>query len=322
MQGHMANPQQRSGLYRWGMAELEHDHSHADGHSHDHSQVSNRRLGIAAAVNVGFAVVQVIVGLALGSVVVLADALHQVIDAIGLLTALVALVLLRRPATSAMNYGWGKADALGGYTSGLLLLGSIIWVVYESIQRLFDPVEVDGGGVILIGIAGIVVNGASVLILGEGDHLSLRAARLHLLVDLAGSVVVVLAGVLLQGTTYTWIDPVASLLVNALVLHGTFNVLRYAGGELLDRAPAGATVEQIDLVLRATEGFTDVHHIHTRSLGPGATSMTAHVVIDDALGLHDAQETMHTVQQHLAVRFGIAHSTIQLECHTCEDIAH
>ena len=305
------------------MAPHAHEHGGAGtGHSHDHSQVSNGRLGLAAAVNVGFAVVQVIAGLALGSVVVLADALHQVVDAIGLLTALVALVLLRRPATSSMSYGWGKADALGGYTSGLLLLGSVAWIGYESVQRLFNPVEVDGGGVILIGIAGIVVNGASVLILGEGEHLSLKAARLHLLVDLAGSVVVVGAGLLLQGTTYTWIDPVASLLVNALVLHGTWNLLRAAGGELLDRAPVSASVDEIEAMLQATQGFNEVHHIHTRSLGPGSASMTAHVVIDDALGLHNAQEVMHDVQHELADRFGIAHSTIQLECHTCEDVAH
>jgi cobalt-zinc-cadmium efflux system protein len=97
---------------------------------------------LAAGVNVGFAVVQVIVGLALGSVVVLADALHQVVDAIRLLTALIALVLLRRSATATMNYGWGKADALGRYTSGLLLLGSVVWIVYESVGRLFKPVDV------------------------------------------------------------------------------------------------------------------------------------------------------------------------------------
>lgn len=309
-------------LYRGEMDAHAHEHAHGSGHAHDHRAVSNGRLGLAAAVNVAFAVVQVIVGLALGSVVVLADALHQVVDAVGLLTALVALVLLRRPATSSMSYGWGKADALGGYTSGLLLLGSVAWVVYESAGRLFDPVEVDGGGVILIGIAGIIVNGASVLILGEGEHLSLKAARLHLLVDLAGSVVVVLAGVLLQGTDYTWIDPVASLLINALVLHGTITLMRIACGELLDRSPIAATLDEIEGLLRSPVGFGDVHHVHARALGPGVISMTAHVVIDDSLDLHAAQETMHVVQDELAGRFGIAHSTIQLECHRCQDTAH
>jgi len=298
-----------------------HGHSH-HGHSHDHSQVGNARLALAAAVNVGFAVIQVIVGLALGSVVVLADALHQVVDAIGLLTALVALVLLRRPATSAMSYGWGKADALGGYTSGLLLLGSIVWVVYESVERFFNPVAVDGTGIVLIGIAGVVVNGASVLILGEGEHLSLKAARLHLLVDLAGSVIVVLAGLLLRGTSYTWVDPVASLLINALVLHGTYNLLRAAGGELLDRAPVNASIEEIETFLRSADGFDDVHHIHTRSLGPGAASMTAHVIISDSVGLHEAQQTLDAMKRDLSHRYGIAHATIQLECHSCDDTTH
>ena len=300
-----------------------HEHAHTGhGHAHDHGEVSTGRLATAAAVNVGFAIVQVIVGLALGSVVVLADALHQVVDAIGLMTALVALVLLRRPATRSMSYGWGKADALGGYTSGLLLLASIAWVAYESIERLFNPVEVDGGGVILIGIAGIVVNGASVLILGEGEHLSLKAARLHLLVDLAGSVIVVLAGLVLRGTSLTWIDPAASLLINALVLHGTYNVLRAAGGELLDRAPVNANIEAIEALLLAADGFNEVHHVHTRSLGPGSASMTAHVVVDDALDLHQAQETLDDIKHQLADRFGVAHATIQLECHACEDVAH
>ncbi|MFW2381027.1 MAG: cation diffusion facilitator family transporter [Acidimicrobiales bacterium] len=310
------------------MSSDDHSHDHA-GHTHSperrghaHGPVSNRRLGIAAAVNVGFAVIQVLVGLALGSVVVLADALHQVVDAVGLLTALVALVLLRRPVTTAMSYGWGKADALGGYTSGLLLMASIAWVVYESIQRLFDPVEVDGGGVVLIGLAGIVVNGASVLILGDGEHLSLKAARLHLLVDLAGSFIVVLAGVLLSGTGYRWIDPIASLVINALVLHGTWNLLRVAGAELLDRSPVGTDTQQIGDVIRSVENVNGVHHVHTRSIAPGVSSVTAHVEVDGSVSVHDAQEAMAIVQTELATHLGIAHSTIQVECHGCEDLKH
>ncbi len=298
-------------------------HDHGDvGHNHDLRGVSNSRLGAAAAINVGFAVIQVIVGLTLGSVVVLADALHQIVDAVGLMTALVALVLLRRPATNAMSYGWGKADALGGYTSGLLLVGSVVWVVYESVSRLFDPVAVDGGGVILIGIAGVIVNGASVLVLGDGDHLSLRAARLHLLVDLAGSVIVVIAGVLLRGTSFTWIDPVASLLINMLVLHGTWSLLRAASAELLDRSPAGTDTERIGEVIRSVSEVNDVHHVHTRSIAPGVSSVTAHVVVDGALSLHQAQEAMDRVQDQLAESLGIAHATIQMECHNCEDLSH
>ena len=310
---------EQSGADRHGSS----DHESADaGHRHDHSEVSNVRLASTAAINVGFAVVQVIVGLALGSVVVLADALHQVVDAVGLVTALVALTFFRRPATNEMSFGWGKADALGGYTSGLLLLGSIAWVVYESVSRLFNPVEVEGGGVILIGIAGIVVNGASVLILGEGEHLSLKAARLHLLVDLAGSVVVVIAGVLLAGTSLTWIDPAASLLINALVLHGTWNLLRTASAELLDRSPAGVDSDQIANMLNSLDAVEDVHHVHARSIAPGIATVEAHVVISGEVSLHQAQEKMELVQEQLLTTLGIEHSTIQMECHSCEDETH
>ncbi len=295
------------------------------GHDHDHGEpvgISNVRVGAAAGINVGFAVVQVLVGVALGSVAVLADALHQVVDAVGLLTALTALVLLRRPATSSMTFGWGKADALGGYTSGLLLLGSIVWVLYESVKRLIDPVSVSGGGVILIGLAGIAVNGFSVYLLGSGDFLSLRAARLHLLVDLAGSVIVVVAGVVLQSTTYTWVDPVASLLISGLVLRGTWGLLRHSGAQLLDRSPLGADSNHIGDLILAQAGVNDVHHVHTRSIAPGVASVTAHVVMDGTVSLHEAQESMSMLREELADRLGIAHATIQLECHNCADANH
>ena len=295
--------------------------------SHDHhgyapGDVSSGRLGLAAAVNVGFAVVQVVVGLYTGAVVVLADAAHQVVDAIGLLTALVATGLAKRGATRAMSFGWGKADALGAYSSGLLLVGSVVWIAYEAIERLGDPVDVAGGGVIAIGLAGIAVNGGSVLLLGTGGHLAVRAARLHLLIDLAGSVIVVVAGAALVGSSAQWIDPVASLAVNALVLRGTWQLLRAATGELLDRAPHGLEPVDIEAVLLQEAVVSDVHHVHSRSIAPGSTSVTAHVVLDGSLTLHDAQHQLDRLQGLLADQLGVSHATIQLECHDCDDRDH
>lgn len=294
-----------------------HDH-----HEHAHGEVSSGRLGFAAAVNVGFAVVQVVVGLYTGAVVVLADAAHQVVDAIGLLTALVATGLARRGATRVMSFGWGKADALGAYSSGLLLVGSVIWIAYEAIERLRDPVDVAGGGVIAIGLAGIAVNGGSVLLLGAGGHLAVKAARLHLLIDLAGSVIVVLAGAVLVRSSAQWIDPVASLAVNALVLRGTWQLLRASTAELLDRAPDGLEPSDIEAVLLQEAAVSDVHHVHSRSIAPGSTSVTAHVVLDGSLTLHDAQRKLDQLQGLLADRLGVTHATIQLECHDCDDRDH
>lgn len=296
--------------------------SHSHDTQHDHAEISTRRLGFVCGANVTFAAVQVVVGLALGSVVVLADALHQVVDAVGIATALLAMVLARRPASESMSFGWGRADALGGYTSGLLLLGSVAWIVYESIERLANPVEVAGGGVVAIGLAGVAVNGSSVWALGHANALSLKAARIHLMVDLAGSVIVVLAGLVLVGTDYTWIDPAASLMINALVLHATFSLLRASAGELLDRAPDDMTVASVQKTLLEQPGVESVHHVHTRSLGPGMRSLTAHVVLEGKPDLHEAQTKLDIMREELSHSLGIAHTTLQLECHECDHADH
>ncbi|MCB0990246.1 MAG: cation diffusion facilitator family transporter [Acidimicrobiales bacterium] len=303
---------------------LGHGHSHGHEHSHgpDGTDVSVARLSLATGVNVGFAVVQVVVGLLIGSVVVLADALHQVVDALGLVTAMVALRLARRPSDHAMTFGWGKVDALGAFTSGLLLLGSIIWVAYESIHRLFDPVEVAGAGVIAIGLIGIAINGLSVLALNGASGLSVRAARLHLLIDLGGSVIVVATGVLLATTSAEWLDPVASLVLNAVVLRSTLAVLAAASNELLDRSPGDITVASVDSVLGNLDGVEQVHHVHVRGLGSGKVSVTAHVVLDSELSLHAAQGLIDAMAQALEAELGVTHSTIQIECHECEAISH
>lgn len=308
------------------------EHSHRLSGGHDHEGDSNghvagsvrSRLGIAAGVNVAFAIIQVVVGLAIGSVVVLADAAHQVVDALGLLTALVAAVLASRPASSEMSFGWGKADALGGFVSSLLLLGSIGWILFEAVRRLLDPVSVDGGGVLAMGLVAIAVNGGSVWVLGHGhehghDHLSMRAARLHLLTDLAGSVIVVFAGLLLYLTTASWIDPIASLVVSLLVVRSTWRLLGTATAELLDRAPGHIDADAVLAHLSTQPGVEHVHHVHVRSLGQKRTSVTAHVVVAGEQTLHDAQDQIGLLTNVLERDLGIGHATIQLECHACED---
>lgn len=280
------------------------------------------RLVGAASVNVAFAVVQVIVGLALASVAVLADAAHQVVDAIGLITALGAVLLARRPPSDHMSFGWGKADALGGLLSGLLLLGSVWWIVYEAVERLREPVEVSGSGVIAVGLVGVAINGGSVFLVGHGQQLSLRAARLHLLTDLVGSIIVVVTGIVLAAGGWARIDPVASLVLSVLVLHATWRLIRHAAHELLDRAPVSVTPAAVREALSDLHGVRGVHHVHTRPLGSGKVSVTAHVVVDGEQSLHEAQAHIGAVSTLLAERLGVAHTTLQLECHDCEDENH
>ena len=295
--------------------------------AHDHltTHGSVRRLGWAAGANVAFAVIQVVVGLAIGSVVVLADAAHQAVDALGLVTALIALRVARRPADAQWTYGMGKSDALGGFVSALLLVGSVVWIVIESTRRLFEPTEVSGSGVIAIGVIAVMVNGASVLLVGHehgADDISLRAARLHLLTDLAGSAVVVVAGGLLAVGGPAWIDPTASLLLSVAVLWSTWRLIVSATRVLLDRVPAGVAVADVVGVLTADPDVDDVLHVHLRPVGPGAVSVTAHVVVDGRLSVHDAQAMTNRLGALLVDESRVSHATLQLECYHCDDLEH
>jgi len=292
------------------------------GHGHGHGG-DGVRLGVAAGANTVFAVVQILVGLAIGSVVVLADAAHQAVDALGLITAFVAIRIARRPASHDWSYGFGKADALGGFVSALLLVASVGWIVIESVRRLFEPESVEGGGVIVIGLVAIAVNGAGVLLVGHGhgdEAISLRAARLHLLTDLAGSVVVVLAGVLLVTTEAPWIDPVASLAVSGAVLWSTWHLIGSAVGVLLDRSPTGMAAPDLAAVLSSHADVDVAHHVHVRSLGSGRHSASAHVVVHGETTVHRSQEIVDELSTLVEDRFGVEHVTIQIECeHHCAD---
>lgn len=300
-------------------------HRHQQGHGHPHGDASVLRLTVAAAVNIAFGVVQVAVGLLIGSVVVLADAAHQAVDALGLLTALVALRIARSPADDSYTYGRAKSDALGGLVSALLLFASVAWIVWESIRRLVEPEEVSGASVIVIGLVAIAVNGAGVLLVGHGhgeEAMSLRAARLHLITDLLGSMIVVVAGVVLAAGGPLWTDPVASLVLSAAVVWSTWRLARDAAGVLLDRVPDRVAAGDVQHSLAAQDGVERVHHLHIRPLGGGELSVTAHVVVDGARSVHDAQDVVDQLNDVLLDEYAIGHSTLQVECHPCDDDDH
>lgn len=289
----------------------------------DHRGAHAGRLGLAAGLNTAFGVVQIIVGLAIGSVVVLADAAHQAVDALGLITAFVAVRVSMRPVSERWSYGMGKADALGGFTSALLLLASVGWIVVESIRRLVDPEPVDGSAVVLIGVLATVVNALGVVLVGHGhgdEALSLRAARLHLLTDLAGSIVVVLAGIGLATGGPDWIDPVASLLICLAVLWTTWRLVVSATSILLDRSPGGLQSADLAAVLNEHRDVDAAHHVHLRSLGGGRRSASAHVVVDGAMTAHRSQQVIDELGATVQHRFDIDHLTVQVEClHHCDD---
>ena len=185
-----------------------------------------------------------------------------------------------------------------------------------------SPEPVDGVAVMIVGIVAILVNGGSVLLVGH-DHgaedIAVRAARLHLITDLLGSVIVVASGILLAVGGPEWIDPVASLVLSVAVLWTTWNVIAGATAILLDRTPARVSAIDVEALLSAQPGIDRVHHVHLRPLGGSRVSVTAHVVVDGERSVHDAQAIVDDLRDVLAAERSITHSTLQVECHPCRD---
>jgi cobalt-zinc-cadmium efflux system protein len=300
-----------------------HDHDHARGHGHAHDLAAQRAnaLTFALVLNAGFLVVELVGGFVFGSLALLADAAHMVSDVVALAIALIAQRVMTRPATERHTYGFVRAEVLGAQVNGVLLLASAIAIAIEAVNRLMHPHALDAGPVLVVGIAGLVVNLASAFVLGRfaAGSLNVRAATWHLAADALGSVAVIVAALGVMVADVTWLDPVASLVIAALVVVGAWQVLRGSVRVLLEAAPPGIDVGAVRSALAHEADVEAVHHVHVWSLASETPALSAHVVLaGETWTLHDAQERAEALKDMLAARFGIAHATLEVECHECE----
>jgi cobalt-zinc-cadmium efflux system protein len=281
-------------------------------------------LQIALAANGVFFGVQLAAGIAFGSLALIADSAHMASDVVALALALLAQALITRPASVRNTYGMQRAEVLAAQANAAVLLLVSGWVVYEAIQRFSHPEPVDGLGVVIVGLLGLAVNAGSAWIINRssGDSLNLRGAFLHLASDAAGSVGVVIAGVVVMATGAEWVDPLISILISGLVLVAAWQLLRDATRVLLEGAPKGLDVAEVEQALTTAVGVEAVHHLHVWSIGSETPALSAHVVLSGELTLHAAQARGDELKTELAARFGIEHATLELECHSCDDDEH
>ncbi len=305
----------------------------ADGHGHTahghgpapagHSHTANgsaRALLIAFALNAAFLVVEVAGGLAFGSLALLADAAHMLTDVAALALAIAAQRMARRPATERHTYGFRRVEVLAAQANAAVLLVVSIWIVYESIGRLRSPGTVDGAGMLVVAGLGLVVNvgSAAVLVRSHDRTLNVRGALLHLASDAAGSLAAIVAALLILAFGWERADPIASLVVTALIVVGAFSLLRQTYHVLLEGTPRGINPTEIEQALDAEVDVTAVHHLHVWNLASDEVALSAHVVLEGEPSLHWAQERGDQLKAVLAERFGILHATLELECHPCE----
>lgn len=268
---------------------------------------------------------EAVAGVVFGSLALLADAAHLLSDVGGLGIALVAHALMTRPPSAKHSYGLQRAEILGAQANGILLVASAGWITYEGTRRLLDAAgHVDGTGLVVVATLGLLVNVASAVALARvaGQSLNVRGALLHMAADAAGSLAAVAAGVAVLVAEATWVDAAASIVIAVLVLWAAWGLLRDAAHVILEGTPEGVDVDEVSQAIAASPGITGVHHVHVWSLASDVPALSAHVVVDGEVGLHEAQARGDDLRAMLERRFGVAHATLELECHDCETDVH
>ncbi|SDB72062.1 cation diffusion facilitator family transporter [Belnapia rosea] len=295
-----------------------HGHDH-DGHSHDHGHghahgpaPGERGFALGVSLNLGFVALEVVAGLIAGSLALLADAGHNLSDVLGLVLAWVAVRLARRLPGGRRTYGWHRGTILAALANAMLLLVAVGAIALESVQRLMEPAPVATGFMMAVAAAGILVNGGTALLFARGreEDINRRGAYLHMMADAGVSAGVVLGGLLIRLTGWDWVDPAAGLVIAAVILIGTWGLLRESVDLAMDMVPRGIDPEAVGAWLAGQPGVAEVHDLHIWALSTTETALTAHLVRPGAL-VDDG--FLCAVQQGLQERFRISHATLQVE---------
>ena len=290
------------------------------GHGHDHglSEVRHERpLWWALGLTGTFLVVEVIGGLLTNSLALLSDASHMATDTAGLVIALVAVRLARRPPDARRTFGYARLEALGALANGVLLLGVAAYILWEAIGRFRAPPPVAATGMLVVAIAGLIVNLIAMRLLkaGSGENLNVKGAYLEVWSDMLGSLGVLIAAALIKLTGWLIFDPILAVLIGLWVLPRTWVLMREAIHALLNGVPAGIDLEQVRSLIASDPGVAGVHNLHVWSLGSQRASLTAHVLTRDGV---DTDRLRRALTARLIEVHGIQHSTLQLESDPCE----
>ena len=293
---------------------MAHGHDHGQhGHSHAPSADADRRwLTIALLLIVAFMVVEVVVGLIASSLALLSDAAHMLTDAGAIGLALVAASLAARPPSRRFSFGLGRAEILAAQANGAALLVLAGVLALESVRRLFEPPDVDGGLVIVVGVLGALVNVASAWALSRSERrgLNVEGAMAHVLTDLYGSIAAVVAGVLIVTTGFEQADGIAALLVSALMVRSGWRLLRDSGLILLEGTPKDIDLDEVGNALARAEGVVEVHDLHVWEVTSGFPALAAHVLVREGDDCHGRRRELELL---LHDRFEISHTTLQVD---------
>jgi len=295
-----------------------HAHHHSSGHHHqEHAHAPQaghgRAFAIGILLNLAFVIIEAGYGFWAGSMALLSDAGHNLSDVLGLAIAWGAALLARRGPTERFTYGLRSSSILAALFNALLLLVAVGSIVWESVERLIEPAPVAAVTMMIVAGIGILVNGFTAFLFMGGQHdLNIRGAFLHMVADAAVSLGVVLGGLAILWTGANWIDPVLSLVIAAVIVGGTWGLLKQSLTLSLHGVPRGIAVPDVRKALERMPGVARVHHLHVWAVSTTETALTAHLVMPNG---HPGDRFLTQAQQELKEHFGIGHATLQIEIH-------
>ncbi len=289
-------------------------HGHAHGHSHGSggSRADNtRRMTQALMINLAMLVVGVVGAVLTGSLALLADAGHVLSDVLSIVLGIAAAKVAARPAQGRGTFGFGRVEILAALVNGLALVVVALYIAYEAIGRFGDPPEIDGLGVLIFGVFGLLGNVLATWVLVRGDRtdINLEGVMRHSLADALGSLGVVIAGLGIMLTGVEELDPAIGLLISLLILGSSWRLIREPVEVLLERAPAGLDVAEVGMAIARVDGVREVHDLHIWSITSGFPALAAHVTVDATCEVDAARKAIEAM---LADRFAIDHTTLQV----------
>ena len=298
-------------------------HSHRGGHGHAHGAgADERRIAWAFVIISLFMLVEAAGGVIAGSLALLADAGHMLSDAAALGMSWAALRIGRRPADPKRSYGYRRLEVLVAFANGCTLFAITAWIVVEAVLRLAAPIPVAGRAMLWVAVAGLLANAAAFVILSRGtrENLNVRSAWLHVLGDLLGFGITIVAALVILRTGWSRVDPILSLAVAVLILRSATQIVRASGHILLEGAPEGFDASSVrEDLMAAVPSVGDVHHVHAWSLTEQETFITLHVRCAPGA---DIDRMVPAISERLEHRFGISHCTVQVDHAECEDEHH
>lgn len=300
-----------------------HDHNHHShaGHTHDHSvrivdQDGVRRVGGVFALIVSYMFVEIVVGIWVNSLVLIADGVHMLSDALALGLSLVAIYLARRQPDARRSYGYQRAEVLAAFTNGVAMFALSAWIVFEACGRLWAPVAIIPGPMLGVATVGLLINllAAWILYGGDKDNLNMQGALLHVMGDLLVTVAAIIAGILILLWGWQRADAILSLLAALLILRSAWRITSQSAHMLLEGTPDQIDVDNVLHALEAMDGVREVHDLHVWGLTLKDMIVTAHLVVEEGV---DRDGILRDAGVLITQRFAIEHVTLQLESKEC-----